>query len=360
MSKFFFCIGAQKAATSWLHFSLHTHPDFYLPPVKELHFFNDTELGRSVFPNFFSSKPAYKTWRKELVKVLFSLLIFRKVKENKKKLRQLLNRKVIRELGVFNILMGVSVFRIKLRMLLRNLIQFKDVRNSWRTLRILFLKRSPSAFPKFKKLLAHKDYLYSGDITPAYSTISASTVAEVYKHFPDAKIVFIMRNPVEREWSSAKMNYIRDIGLTMETYDKDKVRKQLQKFNIRSQYLQTIENWRSSYPDEQLFLCFYEDIAEDSLGMFNKVLDFMEIEQVSELPLTRKVNKGTVGEMPEEFGLILYNKYLSMIGELAELYESSPGLFRNSSNNYFQSWLEEGQAFLAQASANNLETNAIS
>src|SRR5437879_6070971 len=40
----FLCIGAQKAGTSWLYRQLTEHPDFWMPPVKELHYFN--LLGR--------------------------------------------------------------------------------------------------------------------------------------------------------------------------------------------------------------------------------------------------------------------------------------------------------------------------
>jgi hypothetical protein len=34
------CIGAQKAGTSWLYQQLRQHPQLWLPPVKELHFFD--------------------------------------------------------------------------------------------------------------------------------------------------------------------------------------------------------------------------------------------------------------------------------------------------------------------------------
>ena len=36
----FLCVGAQKAGTSWLYRQLEPHPDFWMPPVKELHYFD--------------------------------------------------------------------------------------------------------------------------------------------------------------------------------------------------------------------------------------------------------------------------------------------------------------------------------
>ena len=36
----FLCIGAHKAGTTWLYQQLDSHPDFWIPPVKELHYFD--------------------------------------------------------------------------------------------------------------------------------------------------------------------------------------------------------------------------------------------------------------------------------------------------------------------------------
>jgi Sulfotransferase family len=36
----FLCVGAHKAGTTWLYQQLDCHPDFWMPPVKELHYFD--------------------------------------------------------------------------------------------------------------------------------------------------------------------------------------------------------------------------------------------------------------------------------------------------------------------------------
>jgi len=36
----FLCVGAHKAGTTWLYQQLDSHPDFWMPPVKELHYFD--------------------------------------------------------------------------------------------------------------------------------------------------------------------------------------------------------------------------------------------------------------------------------------------------------------------------------
>ena len=43
----FMGIGAQKAATTWLAQNLRQHPDVWIPPRKELHYFDHSEANPS-------------------------------------------------------------------------------------------------------------------------------------------------------------------------------------------------------------------------------------------------------------------------------------------------------------------------
>ncbi len=45
----FLCVGAQKAGTSWLYQQLEPHPDFWMPPVKELHYFDQSKQNEASF-----------------------------------------------------------------------------------------------------------------------------------------------------------------------------------------------------------------------------------------------------------------------------------------------------------------------
>jgi hypothetical protein len=47
----FLCIGAHKAGTTWLYQQLDSHPDFWIPPVKELHYFDQlSRVQRAAHP----------------------------------------------------------------------------------------------------------------------------------------------------------------------------------------------------------------------------------------------------------------------------------------------------------------------
>jgi hypothetical protein len=44
----FLVIGAQRAGTTWLHRVLQRHPALWLPPVKELHYFDKLDIERTI------------------------------------------------------------------------------------------------------------------------------------------------------------------------------------------------------------------------------------------------------------------------------------------------------------------------
>ena len=45
----FICVGPQKTGTGWLYQQLESHPDFWMPPIKELHYFD--QLSRPPLAN---------------------------------------------------------------------------------------------------------------------------------------------------------------------------------------------------------------------------------------------------------------------------------------------------------------------
>ncbi len=58
----------------------------------------------------------------------------------------------------------------------------------------------------YARLFALKGDGLSGDITPDYSTLDASAIARIMARFPEARVVFIARDPVERVWSHLTMH----------------------------------------------------------------------------------------------------------------------------------------------------------
>ena len=58
----FLGIGAQKAGTTWLYKKLVQHPEIWIPPKKELHFFDNSShyLKANPLARVFSSTPSQR------------------------------------------------------------------------------------------------------------------------------------------------------------------------------------------------------------------------------------------------------------------------------------------------------------
>ena len=57
----------------------------------------------------------------------------------------------------------------------------------------------------YGRLFCHKGPLLSGDISPAYSTLNDEIIERVVDRFPNLKVIFLARDPVERAWSQLSM-----------------------------------------------------------------------------------------------------------------------------------------------------------
>ena len=48
----FVCIGAQKGGTTWLYENLNSHPEVWMPPIKEIHYFNRLCVNEALLGNW--------------------------------------------------------------------------------------------------------------------------------------------------------------------------------------------------------------------------------------------------------------------------------------------------------------------
>ena len=67
------------------------------------------------------------------------------------------------------------------------------------------MKDKPAATEHYARLFDEKGERKTGDVTPAYSKLDDDDVEAIVRRFPDVKVVFIAREPVERAWSALGM-----------------------------------------------------------------------------------------------------------------------------------------------------------
>jgi hypothetical protein len=218
----FICIGAQKAGTTWLDRNLRRHPRLWLPPVKELQYFSELYL------------PATRKWTtRHRVETATRILT--------------------RYIG-------------------------KTPADEWDDAHISRLCDIASGFVSdewYGRIFAGAaDGKICGEITPDYSTIPEDGIRHIARLSPSVKIIFLMRDPIERSWSHirmmAKARRITDVG------ELEAMARSLEQFR-RADYTSLIRNWTSIIPRERFHTAFADDIAEAPHQVLEALCGFLGI-----------------------------------------------------------------------------------
>lgn len=134
-------------------------------------------------------------------------------------------------------------------------------------LRRQFIAEPERYFDHFAALLAQPDMRVAADITPAYAALSAEALNRIQSGFATrgiaVKVVFLMRDPVERAWSALRM--YRQRGLLPQGLDRDADDDALLPAFAasgvalrRGRYEKTIAAVEETFPREDTYIGLYE------------------------------------------------------------------------------------------------------
>jgi len=269
----FLGIGGQRCGSKWLYTNLRKHPGLWLPPIKELHYFDRSPDNDS--PNTLAAG--------SLRERLFG--------------QQEIHRR------------------------------FRD--RAWRALARGPLRRPLETIWKLKFFFARpSDTWYAslfrpgrnkvrGEITPSYAILSRPDVAHVHALMPRAKILFVIRNPIVRTWSGVRMRLRRG------TLTESQARELLlgPAISARSDYLTTLSTWESEFPREQMFVGFFDDLVKDPEGLLTSVYEFLGVPSGQEYlwpTMRQKQNASPSEAMPAEVELALTRKYEPLIAQMSD------------------------------------------
>ena len=145
---------------------------------------------------------------------------------------------------------------------------------------------------------APQDGKRRGEITPAYAILPEDTIADIAELNPDVRIFYILRNPIERAWSSALMA----VGRAEMTFDEASDQWFIDHFRSsgslrRGDYEACLRQWRSVFPPAQILVLPYETLRDKPLGLLEQCADHLDIDKdfFGTLPheaLTKKVLAG--------------------------------------------------------------------
>lgn len=224
-----FCVGATKAGTSWLYRYLHAHPECRMRSIKELHFFDTVD-----FNDYDHQFATYARLRSDLVSRLA----------------------------------GAGEWRAG------NLQrQIDDVDEVVAALALAQAGDEEGA------VRAYRDYLFAassnaglvGDITPGYALLSEARLRMMAGLAPAVRVLYLMRDPLDRLWSHVRMQAQRQLRAGEEIALKSRrvlnrvvVRGLETHVHSRGDYRSTIQRLQAAVPAAQLMIEFSERLLTEA------------------------------------------------------------------------------------------------
>jgi len=235
-------VGAQKGGTTWLHRQLNSNTNIDLGFRKEYHVFDAIED----YEKHKTSKRPRNGFRE-------------------RRISKILNSHKRGTLG-------------------RNLgMQRKQSR--YTALELAFIDNVDHYFNYFDYLYLRNENIDAvGDITPNYALLKTKTFALIRKGLEsrgfDVKVFFLMRDPVERAWSLARMKQRNMDDSKKEKFDQFKYMEKITQdgfTSYKSQYDKTIKQLEGAFEKNNIYYGFYE-------SLFNEQ-SFQSIQQFLGIPL---------------------------------------------------------------------------
>lgn len=240
VTTFLLGVGCQKGGTTWVHDHLSRHPQCALGIAKEYHTFDVV---------------ASQQQRHMLVRSM-------------KRLRSNLEKAEARLLRGDPVPLDGSV------PLLRDAALMEKLMRNLR--KVNFALDHDDYVSYFSRLAAPDSVRITGDITPEYAVLKEQDFAEIRRLVEargdmEIKVLFMMRDPIERIFSSEKMN-CRRLGQSEEQAALNTVQKYQHPTNApKSQFEKTIAGIEKVFDADHIMYVFYEEFftAQDVSPLYD-------------------------------------------------------------------------------------------
>jgi hypothetical protein len=131
----------------------------------------------------------------------------------------------------------------------------------------------------YSSLFAENGDKKNGEITPAYGHIAVERIREIRELNPLLRIIYIIRNPMERAWSAALMALER----AEMTYEEASDQWFIDHFRSvgslsRGDYEACLRRWRSVFLDSQLLVQRYEYISRAPRSVLKRCAEHIGVD----------------------------------------------------------------------------------
>jgi Sulfotransferase family len=260
----FLGIGAQKAATTWLHQNLRRHPAIWLPPLKELNYFNDLYIRADrIWTGRHRRDRGTQILRWHLEHVPQKSWNYRFIAR------------------IADIIDG-------------------DLSDDWYG--AVFSLASPNQI--------------CGEITPSYALLPSTGIEHILKLTPNLRVLYLLRDPIERNWSQIRMIARNRLNADL---------RQIATYRGvagHANYPEVLARWTAHLPNSQILVLFTDDIIQRPEMTIKSVCEFFNIEfSIQHFPeLTKKVHVGDAKEIPNDIYDLLKAQLRPVYDQMMDLY----------------------------------------
>jgi len=289
----FLVIGAQKAGTTWLDRNLRTHPQIWLPPEKEIHFF---DLPRPL---------------------PFAALLLAPVRAARHWTLARLKRDYAK-------------------------VQAGEQSMAW----YWRYYCAPRTHCWYRSLFTPATGQIAGETTPRYAVLPRRTIGQIKRLMPDLKLVYLLRDPVDRMWSDVAMFHGRRFGGEgLHSSGAESIQDFLfaEKNLSHSRYHANLDRWREYFGPEKIFVGFQEEIARDPADLLGRIFAFLEVDASHQSPASlrsSKINHARYPTVPGDIGRRLAQ----------ELRADTKQLYSEFRSPFIAAWLDKMDDLSAEKS----------
>jgi len=161
-----------------------------------------------------------------------------------------------------------------------------------------------------------------GEYTPAYATLDTVTIERIAALCPDLRLIYLLRNPVERAWSQARM-------LASQGWLNLDNRQEIEEFLVsercrsRGRYSQTICRWSEVFGREALSIHLFEDIASEPDAVLHAIAGHLGITaegfHQEETDMFERIHVGAPIPIPAFVRDFLHREYVEEVARTADL-----------------------------------------
>jgi len=251
----FICVGAQKAATTWLYDALRWVPGVFLPAIKELHYFSEQH-----------TQDAKRFGPKHRTEQIAHIRQYHSAKKNRTKVEDMILDQL-------------------------DHLETDQPTDDW-----------------YRGIFEYAtDQDICGEICPCYMSMPTRGIRHVMSINPLVRVLVLVRDPVDRVWSHMRM-HTKTGTLNFDLNQMLSGNVPLGPYMLYTDYANSIRRWKTMAGEGRFKPIVYDRIGNNPHSVLSEILEFIGVQQaITKTNLAKSVFSGDKVKLPIELRAKLFH-----------------------------------------------------